>query len=548
MSIRPQLGRPLLVVILASLALATLTVAAPIGRAQIIAGPPLTPAEAALVAEKEALRQSLLDVQAGAFDPALQSGTEPVPALSANAMRFADPGQPVRTFTTTVQVTKARLLDEQVATLRDLERLGAEALAADSSGENLDGSDGDAEAGISRVDSVRDKIALAEARLATIRALPDDYVETLQVPSAELGTHSISISGFTYDQNTQKDPVNLVFYGVGSAYDVDYDLTHSTWCRQTWSKINGLLSGGTLGTVGEVVTDGAPVGGAVEDREAIGEVIADGAADAPRATCPGQYYGQYWSNQTFSGSPRFSRCENWPIDYNWYLGGPGSGLGNDYFSVRWSGSAYIAPGNYTFVAKADDGIRVWIGGSLILDGWRDQAETEYRTSRSVGGGWYDVRVDYYERSGFSRAYFKWSEDRPLMECGSVQRVMIYDQQHVGGWDGWRNQNSQYERSATIPFLCGQPRYHMRLFQSFVADSHSGGFGWWSISAAHHESWGHIVDGWESAEQEVEDSFRQRDGGTYLSFVGSIWEAQIANSGTYQGQYNDGRITVIKLLR
>ena len=33
--------------------------------------------------------------------------------------------------------------------------------------------------------------------------------------------------------------------------------------------------------------------------------------------CPDQYKAEYFNNRTLSGSPSITRCENWPISYNW---------------------------------------------------------------------------------------------------------------------------------------------------------------------------------------------------------------------------------------
>lgn len=124
-------------------------------------------------------------------------------------------------------------------------------------------------------------------------------------------------------------------------------------------------------------------------------------------TCTNQYKAEYFNNVTLSGSPTFSRCESWPLNANWGSGGPGNGVGADNFSVRWTGQANIAAGNYVFKAVADDGIRVWLDNTLIIDAWRDQAPTEYRVTRSVAAGLHAIKVEYYERTGGATAQFRW---------------------------------------------------------------------------------------------------------------------------------------------
>ena len=125
-------------------------------------------------------------------------------------------------------------------------------------------------------------------------------------------------------------------------------------------------------------------------------------------SCP-VYRAEYYNNRYLSGNPTFVQCENWPINHNWGNGGPGNGVGNDNFSARWTGRAHIAEGTYTFIARADDGIRVWIGSNLIIDEWHDQPPTEYRETRHISDGYYDIKVEYYENGGGAVAQFRWEE-------------------------------------------------------------------------------------------------------------------------------------------
>lgn len=54
---------------------------------------------------------------------------------------------------------------------------------------------------------------------------------------------------------------------------------------------------------------------------------------------------------------------------------------------------------YTFIARADDGMRIWLDGALLLDKWTDQAVTEYRVPRAPIAGEHDVQVECYESRG-----------------------------------------------------------------------------------------------------------------------------------------------------
>lgn len=98
------------------------------------------------------------------------------------------------------------------------------------------------------------------------------------------------------------------------------------------------------------------------------------------------------------------------IDFDWNFQAPGPGLPVESFSVRWTGWV-LAPttGVYTFHLTADDGMRVWIGGRLLLDEWRYQpTQSATATMRLAAGRYYSVRVEYFQGSRNSRAYLGWT--------------------------------------------------------------------------------------------------------------------------------------------
>jgi glucose/arabinose dehydrogenase len=139
----------------------------------------------------------------------------------------------------------------------------------------------------------------------------------------------------------------------------------------------------------------------VEYYENGGGAVARVNVAAVPASCPtGQYRASYYPNRTLTGAPATVRCET-AINNNWGSGSPpGTGVGPDNFSVRWVGTrSFATTRNYTFTATADDGVRVYLDGALIIDQWKDQAPTSYTATRRVTAGNHEVRMEYYERGG-----------------------------------------------------------------------------------------------------------------------------------------------------
>jgi glucose/arabinose dehydrogenase len=137
----------------------------------------------------------------------------------------------------------------------------------------------------------------------------------------------------------------------------------------------------------------------VEYYENGGDAVARFSVTADAASCPvGQYKASYFANQTLSGTPATERCES-AVDYDWGYGSPsGANVGPDDFSVRWVKTQSFTAGTYTFTVTADDGVRVYLDGSLVIDQWKDQAPTTYTASRSVSAGDHTVSVEYYEHT------------------------------------------------------------------------------------------------------------------------------------------------------
>ncbi len=120
----------------------------------------------------------------------------------------------------------------------------------------------------------------------------------------------------------------------------------------------------------------------------------------------GAWKGEYFNNMGLSGSPVLTRHES-AIDFNWGNRSPASGVTADYFSARWTGSFQFVGGKYRFTATADDGIRIWLDGGLILDEWHDTPARTYHVDVDVSGGTHQVRVEYYENRGDAVAKVSW---------------------------------------------------------------------------------------------------------------------------------------------
>ncbi len=121
--------------------------------------------------------------------------------------------------------------------------------------------------------------------------------------------------------------------------------------------------------------------------------------------------GEYWSNRHLSGAPALVRNDP-VIDFNWGTRAPAPGLPSDNFSVRWSRQVTFKAGTYRFYAQANDGIRIFIDGRLILNAWYDSPGDEVYTVDLALAGPHWLTVEYYDHLGVAMASFGWERLQP----------------------------------------------------------------------------------------------------------------------------------------
>ena len=116
--------------------------------------------------------------------------------------------------------------------------------------------------------------------------------------------------------------------------------------------------------------------------------------------------GEYYNNPNLEGSPALVR-DDAQINFNWGTGAPAPGISTDNFSVRWTRNLSLPAGIYRFTMTVDDGGRLWVNDHLLLDAWREQAETTYVGDIYLPGGNIPVKIEYYERAGHAVAKLSW---------------------------------------------------------------------------------------------------------------------------------------------
>ncbi len=113
---------------------------------------------------------------------------------------------------------------------------------------------------------------------------------------------------------------------------------------------------------------------------------------------PTAYTGEYFDNQTLSGTPKLTRSDS-TINFDWGQGSPNAVIPVDHFSVRWTKTSNFTAGDYQFSTYTDDGVRLKIDGVTVIDKWIDQGSTTYSVVRNLTAGNHTVVMEYYENGG-----------------------------------------------------------------------------------------------------------------------------------------------------
>ena len=90
----------------------------------------------------------------------------------------------------------------------------------------------------------------------------------------------------------------------------------------------------------------------------------------------------------------------------------------DNFSVRWSGT--LTPDHkceFTLYSIADDGIKIYLDNTNIIDGWKPQPATEYSAARSLDNRPYQIKIEYFEEAGGEAVILGW-------ECKHQNKALI----------------------------------------------------------------------------------------------------------------------------
>ena len=160
---------------------------------------------------------------------------------------------------------------------------------------------------------------------------------------------------------------------------------------------------------------------------------------------------EYFKGKELQGAPVLTRVDR-AVDFRWDRLNPTTelvnqgqmtreqALENDAFSVRWTGQV-VAPvtGRYELTVTADDGFRLDVAGTRVLDEWTPTPRARARSALLdfEAGKAYDVKLEYFENIRDAEVRLNWRQPgakepfAEAMEAAKAADVVIF----AGGLNG-----------------------------------------------------------------------------------------------------------------
>ena len=192
----------------------------------------------------------------------------------------------------------------------------------------------------------------------------------------------------------------------------------------------------------------------IADAAFEGPPVAPTPAEEPSA---GGLKAEYFDDQDFK-KPRLVRYDSM-LKFQWGLGAPDPSVNVD-FSARWTGR--LEPKFtelYTFQTHAEDGVRLWVDQTLVIDAWNDSPPymQEGRIALRAGHQ-HDIRVEYHNRMGEAAMRLWWASANqpkqivpaarlspPLDDAASPPRIVLTSPTA----DRWRVAPGSMELEASV---------------------------------------------------------------------------------------------------
>lgn len=130
---------------------------------------------------------------------------------------------------------------------------------------------------------------------------------------------------------------------------------------------------------------------------------------------------EYFDRPDLNSSPVVVRNEA-AINYNWGTTSPIPGtVPDNNFAVRWTRTAEFDSDSYLFQISVEGGVRMWLDGQILIDGWGERELRQVEAIKVLDRGPHSLRIEYFKETGSGQIQVGWAK---LEDPGSPPLAVI----------------------------------------------------------------------------------------------------------------------------
>jgi uncharacterized repeat protein (TIGR03806 family) len=241
-----------------------------------------------------------------------------------------------------------------------------------------------------------------------------EYALSVYGPAIFLTPPTISPPGGSFNNS-----VTVTLAGITSGVSIYYTIDGTT------PTASSTLYTGPFNLTNNVLVQAIAIApGAVNSAMASASFI-NSSAVGNGTGLTGDYYTNHTSLNPFIALPVLIQT-NSTINFNWGTSGPNPVVGATNFTVRWTGT--VQPQfsqTYYFYTIADDGVRLFINGQLLINDWNDKtsATTSSNSITLAAQQLYNIELDYYQKTNNASVVLSWSS--PSTPLAVIPQTQLY---------------------------------------------------------------------------------------------------------------------------
>lgn len=135
--------------------------------------------------------------------------------------------------------------------------------------------------------------------------------------------------------------------------------------------------------------------------------------------------GVFYNTRDLSGPQVYTQQYPNGINENFGEGSPNPAVNPDGWSARFDSVQQFNQAVYEFVVFSDDGVRVYIDGTLLLDVFVPRPLTTDRFQVSLTAGAHNIRIEYLEDVGTAALQFQYFQTSALPTTGTPGIGVIF---------------------------------------------------------------------------------------------------------------------------